>query len=59
MTLTITPTTLCGSCGRQLGTSGLYHHRLRAYVHSADACMSNLRGEDVRRYCMTLVRAES
>jgi hypothetical protein len=46
----------CDVCGKPIIGIGWRHHRLGVVIHGDDACQSNVRGEDVRGHCMTMIQ---
>lgn len=45
----------CGGCGYPITGRAWRHVRLHVHVHDDSGCLSNVRGEDVRKHCMELV----
>lgn len=43
---------VCGSCGLPILGRAWRHVRLNVHIHARDACLSSVRGEDVRKHCM-------
>lgn len=50
-----TPVT-CGGCGLPIQGWGWRHSRLGVILHGDPKCQANVRGEDVRGHCMTMVQ---
>lgn len=48
----------CGGCGNPITGDVWWHHRLEVHLHGTGDCQRNVKGEDVRTHCMTLVRLE-
>ena len=46
----------CDVCGKPIVGIGWRHHRLGVVIHGGAACQSNVKGEDVRGHCMTMVQ---
>jgi NTP pyrophosphatase (non-canonical NTP hydrolase) len=48
----------CGGCGNPITGDVWWHHRLEVHLHGTGDCQRNVKSEDVRNHCMTLVRLE-
>lgn len=48
----------CGACGKPIAGDVWYHNRLAVHLHGTGDCQRDVKGEDVRTHCMTLVRSE-
>lgn len=49
----------CGACGGLITGDVWWHHRLEVHLHGTPECQRDVKGEDVRTHCMTLVRSEA